>query len=99
MDQLTRSQTAATSPKTCSLQSIQLHQVQLDPEGGSGAGVAELDLGRPQACRREDDNNAGPPVVRDGVSDQHVQQSASPASRLSLSLARFEPPSTRQRYG
>ena len=73
-------------------------QLQVDPERHPRLGIAQLDLGRLDARRREADDNVGPPVIGDGVSDQHVPQFAPPRD-VSLSFAREEAASTHQRYG
>jgi hypothetical protein len=86
-------------PKGCSLRCLQLTvQLQVDPERQPGLGIAQLDLGGLHARRREADDHMGPPVIGDGVSDQHAAQFAPPRD-VSLSLAREEAASTHQRYG
>ena len=86
-------------PKGGSLRCVPLPvQLQVDPERHPRLGIAQLDLGRLHARRREADDNVGPPVIGDGVSDQHVPQFAPPRD-VSLSFAREEAASTHQRYG
>jgi hypothetical protein len=86
-------------PKRSSLRCLTLPvQLQIDPERHPRFGIAQLDLGRPHARWREADDHMGPPVMDDGVSDQHVPQFAPPRD-VSLSLARDEAASTHQRYG
>jgi cell wall-associated NlpC family hydrolase len=86
-------------PKGRSLRCVLLPvQLQVDPERHPGLGIIQLDLGGLHARRREADDNVDPPVVGDGVSDQHVPQFAPPRD-VFLSLARQEAASTHQRYG
>jgi hypothetical protein len=78
-----RASIAADKAKSRSLRCVQLPlQLQIDPERGPRLGIAQFDLGRRHARRREADDNVGPPIVGDGVSDQHVPQFASPWRRL-----------------
>src|SRR5881398_2256264 len=73
--------------------------MQLDPGDRARFGVAQLDLGRPYAHRREADDAVGPPVMGDGVSDQHVPQFASPQETSISASACIGLASTRRRYG
>jgi hypothetical protein len=94
-----RASLAANEPKGRTLRCVQLAlQRQIDPERRPRLRIAQLNLGRLHARRREADDNVGPPVIGDGVSDQHVPQFAPPRD-VSLSFAREEPASTHQRYG
>ena len=70
----------------------------VDPHRLARPRVAEFDLSGPHAYRRETDGDVAPPVVGDGVSNQHVPQFAPPGD-VSLSFATAEPASTHQRYG
>src|SRR5712691_4196746 len=56
--------------------------LQIDPDSRPRLGVAQLDLGWTHARRRETDDLVGPPMMGDGVSDQHVPQSPLPRRRL-----------------
>ena len=65
-----RASIATNEPKGRSLRCVQLPvQLQIDPEGGPRLGITQFDLGRFHAHRREADDNVGPPVIGDGVSD------------------------------
>ena len=65
-----RASIATNEPKGRSLRCVQLPvQLQIDPEGGPRLGITQFDLGRFNAHRREADDNVGPPVIGDGVSD------------------------------
>jgi hypothetical protein len=76
-------------PKGRSLRCVQLPvQLQVDPESHPRLGIAQLDLGRLHARRREADDNMGPPVIDDGVSDQHFRSSPLPETSPSAWRAR-----------
>src|SRR5713101_5577115 len=57
--------------------------LQIDPDSRPRLGVAQLDLGWTHARRRETDDLVSPPMMGDGVSDQHVPQSPLPRRRPS----------------
>ena len=96
---LSRAPVGVHEPKGRSLRCVPSPvQLQADPERHPGLGIAQLDLSRLHARWREADDNVGPPLIGDGVSDQHVPQFAPPRD-VSLSLAREDAASTHQRYG
>jgi len=72
---------------------------QVHPEDGARRRVAQLDLGRPNARRREANDVVSPPVVSDGVSYQHVPQCASPQETSTSASASGESASIHQKYG
>jgi hypothetical protein len=61
-------------------------QLQINPDGLRSPRLVQLDLGGPHARRREADDNVDPPVIGDGVPNQHVPQFA-PPKYVSLSFA------------